>query len=66
MGIGRRVAEALAASSPEGLKVYDIKRSAVPFWRKMGCQVEKGVLRPGYFDGAFPAPGPEPGNAPRP
>lgn len=56
-GIGRRVAEALAASSAEGLHVYDIKRKAVDFWRAVGCDVTPGT-RAGQVVGRFEAPAP--------
>ena len=42
MGYGTRAVKALAASNPEGLQVYDIKKSAKPFWAKMGGDFRKG------------------------
>lgn len=35
-GVGRIVIESLKATV-DGLKIFDIKRSAIPFWRKMGA-----------------------------
>ena len=57
LGIGRRVVEALAASSDAGLRVYDVKKAAAPFWRKLGCELSKA---PGgrQVDGVFEAPEP--------
>jgi GNAT superfamily N-acetyltransferase len=57
-GIGRRVIEALAASSADGLRVYDIKKAAVGFWRKVGCEFAPG--RGGQLDGVMPVPAPAP------
>lgn len=58
-GFGRRVVEAVAATSPEGLKVYDIKASARGFWAAVGCEIApkaKGRQQ----DGAMAAPEPVP------
>jgi GNAT superfamily N-acetyltransferase len=41
-GYGTRAVKALAASNPDGLQVYDIKKSAKPFWAKMGAEFRKG------------------------
>lgn len=59
LGIGRRVVEAIAATSPDGLRIYDIKPGARAFWQKIGCVV--GPKQPGrQQDGAMPAPEPAP------
>ena len=62
-GIGRRVVRAVAATSAEGLRVYDIKASAAKFWRQMGCDINAGR---GQVNGSLPAPAAEPGYAPAP
>ena len=41
-GYGTRAVKALAASNQDGLQVYDIKKSAKPFWAKMGAEFRKG------------------------
>lgn len=38
-GYGTRIVAAVSAISPEGLKVYDIKPSAIKFWRSLGLQM---------------------------
>lgn len=62
-GLGRRVVEALAASSAEGLRIYDIKRKAVPFWKAVGCNVVPAT-RAGGLVGSFEPPTPAPAFSP--
>ena len=50
-GIGRAVIESLKASV-NGLKIFDIKRGAIPFWKKMGATF--------YPDQHFKEPVPKP------
>ena len=35
-GIGRKLIAALVASSRDGLRIYDIKKSAMGFWKSVG------------------------------
>lgn len=67
-GIGRRIVEAIAATSPEGLKVYDIKASAIGFWQSVGCEVadkRPGRQRDGAMRVSAPAEDLEAAAAPR-
>ncbi len=56
-GIGRRLVEAIAATTPDGaLKIYDIKEAALKFWVALGCSFQP---RPPAWDAIFRlTPGP--------
>jgi hypothetical protein len=55
-GLGKRVVDALAASSPDGLRLYDIQEKARGYWERLGAIDFK--KRPGgpYLDAALPPP----------
>jgi hypothetical protein len=46
-GIGSAIVKSLVATAPGDFAVYDIKKSAVGFWRKMGAEFKglDGVIR---------------------
>jgi hypothetical protein len=55
-GLGKRVVDALAASSPDGLRLYDIQKKARGYWERLGAIDFK--KRPGgpYLDAVLPPP----------
>ena len=55
--IGTRTIRALQASSAMGLKIYDIRSSAMGFWKKMGATVY--AARGGRRNGDLAVPEPE-------